>query len=135
MSRNPAYFSWYHMKLRCTDPKHHRWSCYGGRGITFCDTWNIFENFIKDMGPRPPGTQLNRINNDLGYFKENCEWATPKENSNNRRTCRYIEYNGKTKTLQQWSENLKIHKNTLRQRLNRGLSMDDIINNLNMRFP
>ena len=85
-SRGPTYNSWSAMKRRCTDSLHEKWPIYGGRGISVCDRWlESFENFLEDLGERPAGTSIDRIDNDLGYFKENCKWSTPKEQANNRR--------------------------------------------------
>lgn len=73
------------IKQRCFNKKCPTYFRYGGRGITMCDKWVIsFSQFIKDMGRKPDGYQIERINNDLGYHSENCKWATPKENMLNR---------------------------------------------------
>jgi len=72
---------------RCSNPKNSRWKDYGGRGIAVCARWQHFENFVKDMGKRPDGLTLDRIDNDLGYFKANCRWTTLTEQSRNRRFC------------------------------------------------
>jgi hypothetical protein len=82
---------WSGMKQRCLNPKCAAYCYYGGRGITVCDRWlESFENFFEDMGPRPsPDHSIDRINNDLGYFPENCAWRTRKEQMSNRR-CTYI---------------------------------------------
>lgn len=79
------YNSWNSMKQHCKNQNDDRYQSYGGRGITYASSWEFFENFINDMGERPKNTSLDRINNNLGYFKENCRWAIPKEQSNNTR--------------------------------------------------
>jgi hypothetical protein len=70
---------------RCTNPRSHAYEWYGGRGIKVCADWLFFENFLRDMGERPEGRSLNRINNDGHYEKANCNWATTKEQASNRR--------------------------------------------------
>jgi hypothetical protein len=86
-SRTSVYNRWKEMHARCYNPKHPRYADYGGRGITVCERWHSFENFLADMGEPPPGLTLDRINNDLGYSPENCRWTTVSEqNSNTRRS-------------------------------------------------
>ena len=86
-----TYVSWHNMKQRCRDPGDTSYSRYGERGITFCERWLDFNNFIADMGERPDGLTLDRIDNDSDYNQTNCRWVTRKEQANNRlgsKTCR-----------------------------------------------
>ena len=80
-----AYHSWYNMLQRCNNPKNRAYKNYGNRGITVCKRWANFENFFDDMGERPDGLTIERRNNELGYFKENCSWATRTEQNKNMR--------------------------------------------------
>lgn len=82
---NPAYSSWHNMKQRCNNPNDKDYIRYGKRGITVCERWNSFDNFLEDMGERPKGTTLDRIDNSKGYYPENCRWATKKEQTHNSR--------------------------------------------------
>jgi hypothetical protein len=101
----------------------HIWS-YGGRGITICDEWSSFAKFAEDMGNKPPGMTLGRIDNDAGYSKENCRWETMKQQARNRRNTRYVEAFGERLCLQEWSDIYGISDDTLRFRLKKGMSAE-----------
>lgn len=113
-----TYRRWAYMLRRCTNPNHEHYKHYGGRGITVCERWKkSFENFLEDMGEAPPGLQLDRIDNDRGYCKQNCRWVTPKQNSRNRRDNFEITYLGETKCLADWSKQYEVPRTTLRRRI------------------
>lgn len=83
--RSPTYFSWAAMKQRCLNPKHQHYKDYGGRGITICPEWLKFSAFLADMGERPLGLTLERLDHDGPYCKENCCWASNSVQNKNRR--------------------------------------------------
>lgn len=117
-SGSPEYKSWNGARGRVTEKSNHKYPLYGGRGIGMCSRWlNNFEAFLQDMGPRPPGTTLDRIDNDGWYSPSNCRWSTPKTQSRNRRSCMSIKIDGLSKTAVEWSEISGIDASTIRQRL------------------
>jgi hypothetical protein len=120
--KTPEYQTWQGMKARCLNPNGRSYRLYGGRGIKVCREWlDSFEAFFTAMGPRPsPDHSLDRIDNDGDYRPSNCRWATGKEQQNNMRRNRWIEFGGKKRTLKQCSEETGIHHRTIQGRLNRG---------------
>lgn len=109
---------WINMKGRCLDIKHISYQDYGAKGIMVDPTWLKFEQFRKDMEPSyKKGLWLERINNNEGYSKKNCRWASPKEQQNNKGNNRLITYQKETKNLSQWAETLGIKISTLSMRL------------------
>ena len=120
MDGTPTYKSWIGTKTRCYKPDDSHYKDYGGRGIRVCTRWkNSFENFLEDMGKRPEGKTLDRIDNDGNYTPDNCKWSTPKEQSRNQRTNKLITYQGETECLARWAEILNVNYETLRSRLSR----------------
>lgn len=120
-SLTPEYNSWRSMRARCLFKSHEAYKNYGGRGIKICDRWvNSFDNFLEDMGPRPEGKTLDRIDVNKGYYKENCKWSNPLEQSNNRRNNVFLDFDGESKTISQWSRDLQIPTSTIINRLSRG---------------
>lgn len=117
----PEYRIWIDIRRRCNDPGRPGFRDYGGRGIRICNRWIDFANFLTDMGKRPsPEHSIDRINNDGDYEPSNCRWATPKEQSNNRRSNHYITIEGETMTIAQWCEKYDIPDTTFHNRLRRG---------------
>lgn len=129
LSYAPEYRAWQQMRLRCTDPKHHAWPSYGGRGITVCQRWlDSVADFIADMGPKPsPKHELDRIDNDRGYEPSNCRWATRKENDRNRRSNRILELGGERKTLAEWCERFGMRGDTVSWRLKIGWTVEQAL--------
>jgi hypothetical protein len=121
---NPIYVTWQNMRQRCYNSKHPSYQNYGGRGIKVCKRWRRFENFSLDMGDRPKGTSLERINVNRDYRPSNCRWATRRDQQNNRRDNRILTYKGITKPISFWADEVGIKRDTLRCRLRYGWSVE-----------
>lgn len=123
---HPLYETWRGMIKRCTNKNHTYYYRYGGRGIKVCESWLIdFNRFCIDMGEKPSKDYtLDRINNDGDYEPNNCRWATKEEQECNKVNNKFIEYNGKSQTLYQWSKELNIKKVTLKNRLYLGWTIE-----------
>lgn len=119
MSNTKTYRVWSSMKERCLTPTHHAYADYGGRGIRVCERWMRFENFLADMGEKPPGLTLDRTNNELGYDIDNCRWATWTEQATNKRTTVYATINGETKKMADWAKELGVSYSTISHRYQR----------------
>jgi hypothetical protein len=117
MTHTREYSSWTSMLQRCTNPNDPSFANYGGRGITVCDRWRRFENFYEDMGPRPLKHSMDRIDNSLGYFKENCRWAPDSVQAANKRTNRILSFGGRSQTLAEWAREVGVQEDALRRRL------------------
>ena len=118
-SYHPIFPIWRAMINRCQDPNNIGYTLYGERGIKVCKRWQDINNFIEDMYPTYiKGLDIDRTNNNGNYELSNCKWITRKENCNNRRSNRIIEYKGVIKNMKQWSESLNIPYNILMYRLN-----------------
>jgi hypothetical protein len=128
MTKSREYRVWSKMKNRCLNPNNKRFKDYGGRGITVCVEWrHSFKTFYKDMGNRPENKTLDRIDNNKGYSKENCRWATNKEQSSNMRSNHFLEYNGETKTVSEWARLYGFKEGVLSSRIYRGWSIERAI--------
>ena len=119
-----VYSTWISMKRRCHSPKCKHYLDYGGRGITVCDRWQKFENFLEDMGEPWKGMSIDRIDVNGNYELSNCRWATKKEQANNTRRNHLLTLNGRTQTMTQWAEEIGIKSPTLRHRLRAGWSIE-----------
>ena len=121
----PGYVA---MKGRCTNPKKSDYNYYGGRGIKVCDSWmESFDNFIKDMGQRPEGHTLDRIDPDGNYEKDNCRWATFEEQMNNTRRTVKIEFEGQEMSLSQWGRYVGVVGQTISNRLASGWTVAEAL--------
>jgi hypothetical protein len=112
-SRTRLYKIWGGMLARCRTPSATGFDRYGGSGVVVCDRWLTFENFLADMGEPPPGMSIDRIDSTAGYGPGNCRWATRQTQNENRRSVRWIEFNGVTLCAAQWADRLGISKATL----------------------
>lgn len=100
IKKSKVYIIWVNMIQRCTNPHYKQYKDYGGRGITICDEWlHSFSNFLRDNPGWKPGLTIERNNNELGYFKDNCYWGTRTEQTRNRRNTLYVPYKGENRLL------------------------------------
>ena len=122
---SPEYHVWWNMIRRCYNKKQAHFEHYGGRGITVCERWKeSVANFLFDMGPRPHGATLDRIDNNGNYEPGNCRWATDDEQRNNKGTSRFLTVRGRTLTISQWSRECGVNRHTIAGRLKRGWSVE-----------
>ncbi len=121
-SRRPEYQVWITMRSRCNKPSAPAYEHYGGRGIKVCAQWANFGRFIADMGSRPEGMTIERIDNDGNYEPGNCRWATRAEQARNRRSTHNVTHGGRTMCLKDWAREIGMHYTTLLHRQRRGLS-------------
>lgn len=131
MSGTPTYKAWADIINRCFNVKYKRYFDYGGRGISVSDEWRKFDNFYIDMGERPNGLSIDRVNNDLGYSKENCVWSDKKQQQRNRRnTVRFFAF-GEMKTIGEWAEDSRccVCAATLWFRISKGIDVELSITN------
>jgi hypothetical protein len=124
-SGTAVYGVWASMKRRCSRSKDKRFADYGGRGITVCARWQeSFEAFCSDMGPRPAGCTLERIDNSKSYEPGNCRWATRGDQQSNMRSNHVVVHGGESLTVSQWAQRLGVKRTVLYNRLCRGWSVE-----------
>lgn len=129
-TKTPEYRAWIHMISRCNNPKNRHYNDYGGRGITVCIRWQkSFGDFLEDMGNRPEtNMSIDRINNDQGYFKDNCRWATQSQQTRNYRRNRLLTIRGVTKCVAEWAEESGAAEEYLiRSRINSGATAESAV--------
>lgn len=119
-----TFRSWQHVLSRCTNPNNTHYNDYGGRGIRVCDRWYDFLCFLEDMGECAPGLTIERIDNDKGYYKENCKWATRMEQAQNRRNTVRVTIGGISKTPSEWARASGLSRSTIEQRIAAGWPQD-----------
>lgn len=119
----PTYHSWNGLKQRCSNPRDDRYKYYGARGITYEQRWESFDNFLEDMGEAPVGYHIGRIDGDGPYCKANCRWESPRQNMNNRRNTRFVEYRGERISVADLARMAGLGYMTLRVRLDKGWSI------------
>ena len=127
-SHTTEHTIWLKMRQRCLNPKHTFYYRYGGRGIKICARWDKFENFYLDMGSRPSReVTLDRVDNNGDYSPENCRWASKLEQGNNTSMNHFIEVNGISRSVTEWSRVLNIPIRRLWARIERGWTGSSII--------
>ena len=114
------YAAWSNAIQRCGNPKHTSYANYGGRGICVCDRWKKFKNFLGDMGRKPEGASLDRIDNDGNYEPGNCKWSTKHQQVRNARSNRYVAIDGKRMIIADWARASGTLHPTICWRLNHG---------------
>lgn len=126
-SKLPEYTTWCGMKARCTNKNNHAYRHYGGRGITVCERWLDFKNFYADMGPKPVGYSLDRIDNSHGYEPGNCRWTDKVTQQNNTRSTRHLTYGGETLSMMQWARKLGLAHQVISSRVYAGLPIERVL--------
>lgn len=128
MGKTKINYIWLEMKQRCTNPKHKRYKDYGGRGITFQENWKDFEAFYNDMvSTYQEGLTLDRIDNNKGYSKDNCRWASMLKQQNNKRNSALETVNGITATRSELADMYGVPRCTFYWRLNHGMSVEEAL--------
>ena len=135
LSRTKEYNTWSGIIKRTTNPSQDNYKYYGGRGIQVSEAWRkSFQQFLDDMGKAPTKCHsIERVNNDMGYSKENCIWATASEQMSNTRYNVIIEYNGKRLTQEQWGREIGLNGTIICKRLKRGWSIEKTLSTPHMR--
>lgn len=119
------YEIWKTMRQRCSNPNNPKHANYGLRGIEVCSEWDTFDTFVKEMGEAPSEKHsIGRIDNDKGYFAENCRWENAYQQANNTRKNKHLTFAGKTLTYSQWEREIGVGQGTVKSRIYRGWSVE-----------
>ena len=121
------YRVWRSMRDRCNRAAHSLFKYYGGRGISVSPRWDIYKNFLEDMGRCPAGCQIDRIDNDRGYEPTNCRWVDAKTNMRNRSSSLWLERAGERRTVSDWARTLGVRYGMITCRIGRGWSLADAV--------
>jgi len=127
MHATPTWQAWKDMKARCFNTKLRNYHRYGGRGITVCERWLKFENFLEDMKVRPDGMTLEREDNNGNYEPGNVVWASRFTQARNTRRNRYVTIDGVTKTIAEWAAQVGMNRSAIRHRLEAGWNERDAV--------
>lgn len=120
-AHTPIYNVWCSMRARCKNPKVKSFAGYGAKGITVCERWQTFENFLHDMGERPsPKHEIERVDGTKGYFPDNCIWATRETQANNKSTNHILTFQGKSQSIAMWARELHLTYPTIKMRIRNG---------------
>lgn len=120
-----TFICWQSMIWRCTNTKRKDFASYGGRGIKVCARWrDSFDNFLSDMGVKPPRTSIGRIDNDGDYCPKNCRWESAKQQARNKRSNRVLDFQGESRTVVEWAEVRNLRYGALKKRLENGWSVE-----------
>lgn len=117
VKNHPLFKTWRNMRGRCEDPAHISFPNYGARGISVCERWRKFRNFADDMGARPEGHSLERVNNAGNYERKNCRWASVADQKRNTKRNVFLTAGGFTLCQKDWSEKLRASEMTIRRHL------------------
>lgn len=122
-----TYQVWGNMKQRCLNPNSTRYADYGGRGITVCERWLSFENFLADMGVAPDGLTLDRVDNEKGYSPDNCVWNTYANQNKNSRRAKLVTIGKRTMCINDWCRLIGLSYCSYKQRIKNGWSQEQAL--------
>ena len=123
---HPLYSVWQGMRRRCRNPRATQFKDYGGRGISICPEWDSFDQFVADMGPRPDGYSLDRIDNDKGYSPDNCRWAPRVEQQRNQRRTLKVVIEGTEYLVSELHHLTGLKNETIINRASKGMTYEEV---------